>query len=122
MKSLPEPRSGPAGARLLLTLGACLAALLSLAVPGRGGTLDAAKIKETVFPNGLRLIVRDTHAAELAAVQVWVRAGGFTEDENTSGTAHVIEGRVFTAPSFAAGTAYARNVRGDVVAVDLRGR
>ena len=35
------------------------------------------------------------------------------------GSAKVIEGRVFTAPSFANGTAYARNTKGDVVAVAL---
>jgi outer membrane protein assembly factor BamB len=35
------------------------------------------------------------------------------------GSAKVIEGRVFTAPSFANGRAYARNTKGDVVAVEL---
>jgi outer membrane protein assembly factor BamB len=38
------------------------------------------------------------------------------------GTAKVIEGRVFTAPSFANGRVYARNVRGDVVCLDLAGK
>ena len=45
--------------------------------------------------NGLRLIVKEAHATELACVEVWVRAGGFVEDEATSGTAHVIEHLVF---------------------------
>ena len=35
------------------------------------------------------------------------------------GSAHVIEGRAFTAPVFADGKAYARNTRGDVVCLDL---
>jgi outer membrane protein assembly factor BamB len=38
------------------------------------------------------------------------------------GSAHVIEGRAFTAPAFANGRAYVRNVKGDVVSVDLRGK
>jgi outer membrane protein assembly factor BamB len=38
------------------------------------------------------------------------------------GLAHIIEGRAFTAPVFAAGKVYARNTKGDVVAVDLRSK
>lgn len=68
---------------------------IGLAAPARSGTLEASKIKETVFPNGLRLIVKESRANDLAAVQVWIRAGGFLEDENTAGTAHVIEHLVF---------------------------
>jgi outer membrane protein assembly factor BamB len=36
------------------------------------------------------------------------------------GSAHVIEGRAFTAPAFANGKVYARNTKGDVVCLDLR--
>jgi hypothetical protein len=38
------------------------------------------------------------------------------------GSARVIEGRAFTAPVFAGGKAFARNTRGDVVALDLTGK
>lgn len=78
-------------------LGGCLAvlALLAVALPGRSGTLDPAHIKEFTFKSGLRLIVKESHATDLAAVQVWIRAGGFLEDERTAGTAHVIEHMVF---------------------------
>ena len=38
------------------------------------------------------------------------------------GSAHVIEGRAFTAPVFANGKVFARNTKGDVVAVDFSGR
>ena len=38
------------------------------------------------------------------------------------GSAHVIEGRAFTAPVFANGRVYARNTKGDVVSVDLSAR
>jgi outer membrane protein assembly factor BamB len=38
------------------------------------------------------------------------------------GSAHIIAGRAFTAPVFAGGRVYARNTKGDVVAVDLSGK
>jgi outer membrane protein assembly factor BamB len=38
------------------------------------------------------------------------------------GSAHVIEGRSFTAPAFANGRVYARNTKGDVVSVDVSGK
>jgi len=38
------------------------------------------------------------------------------------GLAHIIEGRTFTAPVFAGGRVYARNTKGDVVSVDMRGK
>ena len=38
------------------------------------------------------------------------------------GSTHIIEGRSFTAPVFADGKVFARNVRGDVVCVDMRAR
>jgi outer membrane protein assembly factor BamB len=38
------------------------------------------------------------------------------------GSMHVIEGRAFTAPSFANGRVFVRNVRGDVVSLDFGGK
>ena len=38
------------------------------------------------------------------------------------GSARVIEGRAFTAPAFANGKAFARNTKGDVVALDFRSK
>jgi outer membrane protein assembly factor BamB len=38
------------------------------------------------------------------------------------GSAQVIEGRAFTAPSFAGGKVFVRNTRGDVVCLDLTGK
>jgi predicted Zn-dependent peptidase len=69
--------------------------MLLCSLPGWAGTLDRAHIKETVFPSGLRLVVKESRATDLASVQVWIRVGGFLEDPRTSGTAHVIEHLVF---------------------------
>lgn len=79
----------PAGLPLLALL-----ALLA-AVPAHPGTLEVSRIREKIFPSGLRLLVKEEHAAPLAAVQVWVQGGGLYETKETSGTAHVIEHLVF---------------------------
>jgi zinc protease len=74
---------------LLLAIGACLI------TPGRAGTLKKEQIREFVYPSGLRLVVKEARAAELAAIQVWVQAGGLVETSETFGISHVIEHLVF---------------------------
>lgn len=97
--------SGPSSSRSALRapLRRCAPAVTVLSLfgaafgllPVASGTLDPAQVKETVFPSGLRLIVKESRATDLAAVQVWIRAGGFQEDAASAGTAHVIEHLVF---------------------------
>jgi zinc protease len=48
-----------------------------------------------VLPNGLRLIVREQHAAQLVAIDAWVRAGSGREMEGESGAAHFLEHLLF---------------------------
>ena len=57
-----------------------------------------------------------TETGELVLVEA--SPAGYTE----LGSAKVIEGRVFTAPSFANGRVYARNTKGDVVCLELTAR
>jgi zinc protease len=71
-----------------------LAAVLA-ALPGVTATLDPAQVKETVFPSGLRLLVKEARATDLVSVQVWIQAGGFLEDERSCGVAHTIEHLIF---------------------------
>ncbi len=59
------------------------------------GTLDPGAIRETVFPNGLRLVIKEAHSVNLVAIQYWVRAGGFRETDETRGAAHFIEHLIF---------------------------
>jgi zinc protease len=75
----------------LFTVGVVAAAVLLLAMAARAGTLDAASIQEHVLPNGLRVVIREGHGAELVAIQYWVRAGIFLENAETAGTAHFLE-------------------------------
>jgi zinc protease len=73
-----------------------LMVLTAAGVPARAaGTLDPASIKETLFPNGLRLLVKEARAVNLVAIQYWVRAGGFSETDTTRGAAHFIEHLIF---------------------------
>ncbi len=66
-----------------------------------------------IIVGGQLLVLTETGDAVLAEAS----PRGYKE----LGSAHVIEGRAFTAPSFANGRMYARNVKGDVVSVDFRG-
>lgn len=94
----PRRRAG----RLVLFGLLCAAALT--ASPAFTGTLEARQVRETVFPNGLRLVVKEARASDLAAVQVWIRAGGFLEDEKTAGMAHVLEHLLFKESDASAAT------------------
>ncbi len=81
-----------------LSLPCILLGLLAgviLAPPARPGPFTAPAVSLATLPNGMRLLVKEAHATELASIQVWVRAGGFLEDDQTSGISHVIEHLVF---------------------------
>jgi zinc protease len=79
----------------MLLAGTALA-LVGPASPARAaGTLEPASIHETVFPNGLRLLVKEGHAVNLVAIQYWVRTGGFRETAQNRGVAHFIEHLIF---------------------------
>jgi zinc protease len=89
-----RPDTRLAALLILLIAAACVAWHLPAARAGTA-TLDPAAIREQVLPNGLRVIVRESHAAGLVSVQYWVRAGVFLEDEKSNGTAHFIEHLLF---------------------------
>ena len=47
------------------------------------------------LPNGLTIILRESHAAPVVAFQVWIRAGQADERPEESGLAHVLEHMLF---------------------------
>ncbi|HET6278103.1 MAG TPA: pitrilysin family protein, partial [Candidatus Polarisedimenticolia bacterium] len=69
-------------------------------------------IKE-VLPNGLTVLVTETHASPVVAINLWVRAGYFDEDDREVGISHVIEHMFFK------GTA--DRPRPDQIAVEIKG-
>ncbi len=79
---------------LLLLLGTLLT-IPSAALPAgspapvmRGTTL-------TVLDNGLRVLVREQHGANLVAMDLWMRAGSGAERADESGAAHFLEHLLF---------------------------
>ena len=69
-------------------------------------------IKEGL-PNGLTVLVTETHASPVVAINLWVRAGYFDEDDREIGISHVIEHMFFK------GTA--ERPRPDQIAVEIKG-
>jgi zinc protease len=49
--------------------------------------------------NGLTVIIKENHAAPVAAIQVWVKAGSVYETDNEAGITHFIEHMIFKGSS-----------------------
>lgn len=72
-----------------------------IAVFGASATLagPADEVSVTTLPNGMKVIVREGHAINLVAVDVWIRAGSVNETDATSGVSHFVEHMIFKATS-----------------------
>lgn len=57
--------------------------------------LQAAELQESVYKNGVKLIVEEDHSAPVAMVQIWLRVGGRDELPGKTGLAHVFEHMMF---------------------------
>ena len=53
------------------------------------------KVVKEVLPNGLTVLVGEDHSSPVAAVNLWVRAGYFDEEDREVGISHVIEHMFF---------------------------
>lgn len=64
-------------------------------------TLGSADPATTLYqlPNGMRVLIREDHFAPVAALQVWVAAGGADEHDVEAGVAHVHEHMLFKGTS-----------------------
>ncbi len=71
--------------------GLALAGLFALGA----GMAQAGAVRETVLPNGLKVIVKEDRRAPVAVSQLWYRAGSMDEEEGTTGVAHVLEHMMF---------------------------
>jgi zinc protease len=72
-----------------------------------------SKTIKKVLPNGLIVLVTETNASPVVAINLWVRAGYFDEDEREIGISHVIEHMFFK------GTV--ERPRPDQIAVEIKG-
>lgn len=70
-----------------------LAAVLILAAL----PLRADEVSVATLPSGMKVIVREGHAVNLAALDIWVRAGTINETAANCGAAHFIEHMIFKA-------------------------
>ena len=69
---------------LLRAVPAILLLLLALAV-------SAGEVKDTVLPNGLRVLIKPSHAAPVAVVDVWYKVGSRNETAGMTGSSHLLE-------------------------------
>jgi len=78
-----------------------LALLVGVLVGGCGAAhpvrpaLPRVPFARHVLPNGVRVIIEPRPASEVAAVQLWVRAGGRDESAGELGLAHYLEHMLF---------------------------
>lgn len=86
---------------LIVAFGSCLGTLpVTLAQPVTSSPLarpiiDPRTVSVRALDNGLRVIVRESHAVPVVALHVWVRAGSRYETSDTNGISHIIEHMVF---------------------------
>lgn len=66
---------------------------MSPATPGTAAQHPSTTIYE--LDNGMKVVIREDHFAPVAALQVWVKAGGADEEDIEAGVAHVHEHMLF---------------------------
>jgi hypothetical protein len=110
MGSAPNPRmtrieqARAAGVALLaaVTLGAQIGcSSMKFAAKTSTGSAEGADPATTLYqlPSGMRVLIREDHFAPVAALQVWVGAGGADENDVEAGVAHVHEHMLFKGTS-----------------------
>jgi predicted Zn-dependent peptidase len=57
----------------------------------------ADDVSLTVLPSGMKVIIREGRSINLAAVDIWVKAGSVNETAETNGVSHFVEHMIFKA-------------------------
>jgi zinc protease len=82
-----------------------------------GGPLDAAaasyasRVRETVLPNGLKLILLEDHKAPVTVFQIWYRVGSRNETNGHTGLSHLLEHMMFKGTASVGPEEYSRIVQ-----------
>jgi len=77
------------------TLKALLAfIIMALILPALSSATDSKAVRK-VLPNGMVVLVQESHSAPVVALQVWVRVGSADEDPERGGISHVFEHMLF---------------------------
>ncbi len=70
--------------------------IMLFAFPNRGVSRELApNLQKIELGNGITAIVKESHRAPVAAVQVWVKAGSLYETDQEAGITHLIEHMIF---------------------------
>src|SRR5918996_5103 len=69
--------------------------LVGCATAGPGARQGATRPTREVLPNGLVLITHEHRAADVVALQLWVRVGGRDETASELGLSHYLEHMLF---------------------------
>jgi zinc protease len=77
-------------------VGAALALLVPSLLPAQRETLQKI-LQRKVLPNGLEVIVVESHGVPIATVEIDVRNGAFTQSPEYAGLAHMYEHMFFKA-------------------------
>jgi zinc protease len=63
--------------------------------PAHAAASYAERVKETVLPNGLKVLLLEDHKAPVAVFQVWYRVGSRNEQLGKTGLSHLLEHVMF---------------------------
>ena len=73
-----------------------IACCFALALPALGAaSTETPAVRETVLPNGLKVLTKELHAAPVVTVWTLYRAGSRNERPGTTGISHVLEHMLF---------------------------
>ncbi|MEZ4655131.1 MAG: pitrilysin family protein [Candidatus Eisenbacteria bacterium] len=84
-RSLAAPAWGFLAAALLTSTASATDALPPMTGPSPGGVYEAT------LPNGLKVLMKEAHAAPIMCVSIWYRAGSKHEEVGQTGLAHLLE-------------------------------
>src|SRR5947209_19916957 len=65
-----------------------------VAAPPAASELTAG-LRETVLPNGLKVLTKEVHSAPVVSFSVWYRVGSRNEHTGITGTSHLLEHMMF---------------------------
>ena len=85
---------GFAGPFLLVTVLGMLSTVLPVAAADVASGADT-EIRETILPNGLKVLTKELHAAPVVTIWTWYRAGSRNERTGITGISHQVEHMMF---------------------------
>lgn len=60
-----------------------------------GPVAAQSQVKESVLPNGLKVLIKEVHSAPVFTLQVWYKVGSRNEHTGITGTSHLVEHMLF---------------------------